>query len=67
MPRYPGLGLGVWTRDGLQAMRFADQVRYVRETGLRGFTVFELGWKLEQLMPEVREALLATDGALVSD
>lgn len=61
VPRYPGLGLGVWTRDGLQVMRFADQVRYVRETGLRGFTVFELGWKLEQLMPEVREALLATE------
>lgn len=59
VPRYPGIGLGVWKRDGLERVRFADQVRYVRETGLRGFTVFDLGWKFEQLMPCVRNAMLA--------
>ena len=59
VPRYPGIGLGVWTRDGLEVKRFADQVRYVRETGLKGFTVFDLSWKLEQLLPKVKSALLA--------
>lgn len=58
VPRYPGIGPSVWQRDGLEVARFADQVRSVRETGLRGFAVFELDWRFEQLLPQVRAAML---------
>lgn len=57
VPQYPGIGLGVWTRDGRDVARFCDQVRYVREIGRGGFAVFDLNWKLEQLMPKVAAAL----------
>lgn len=58
VPRYPGIGLGVWTRDGLDVARFAEQVAYVRASGLGGFSVFSLDWKFEQLLPKVQEAML---------
>ena len=57
VPQYPGIGLGVWPRDGRAVARFCEQVRYVREIGRGGFAVFDLNWKLEQLMPQVAEAL----------
>lgn len=57
VPQYPGIGLGVWPRDGREIARFCEQVRYVRETGRGGFAVFDLNWKLEQLMPSVGAAL----------
>ena len=57
VPQYPGIGLGVWKRDGREIERFCDQVCYVREIGRGGFAVFELNWKLEQLMPQVGTAL----------
>ena len=57
VPQYPGIGLGVWPRDGREVARFCEQVRYVRETGRGGFAVFDLNWKLEQLMPSVGAAL----------
>lgn len=60
VPQYPGIGLGVWTRDGRDVARFCDQVRHVRETGRGGFSVFDLNWKLEQLMPKVVGALGVT-------
>lgn len=50
VPRYPGIGLGVWPKDGLDISRFADQIAYLREYGADGFSVFELSPRLVRLI-----------------
>ena len=50
VPRYPGIGLGVWSKDGLDVSRFADQVEYLRKSGAKGFSVFELSPRLVKLL-----------------
>ena len=53
MPRYPGIGLSVWPKDGLDIARFTDQVRFLRSErprGVNGFTVFDLTKRLSDLI-----------------
>ena len=57
VPRYPGIGLSVWRKDGLDAARFAEQVSYLRSMGINGFTVFELSPRFAKLMDEVGQTL----------
>lgn len=55
VPMYPGIGLGVWKRDGLDAKKFSDQVCHLRENGGKGFSVFDLSWRLERLVNTVSD------------
>lgn len=55
--RYPGIGLDVWPRDGLAAARFAQMVTYLRKSGGKGFTLFDLGWKFVRISDDVAKAL----------
>ena len=57
VPRYPGIGLSVWEKDGLDVARFAEQVGFLRRSGIGGFTVFELSPRFEKLMDAVAPAL----------
>ena len=57
VPRYPGIGLSVWPKDGMDAARFAEQVTYLRDAGINGFVVFELSKRFAKLMDELGDAL----------
>lgn len=57
VPRYPGIGLGVWPKDGLDTARFSEQITYLRNSGAKGFSVFELSPRFEKLMKEVSDKI----------
>lgn len=57
VPCYPGIGLSVWPKDGMDVARFAEQVAYLRSAGINGFVVFELSQRFEKLMDEVGQTL----------
>ena len=57
VPRYPGIGLSVWPKDGLDIARFTDQVRFLRSErprGVNGFTVFDLTKRLSDLVDSIQ-------------
>ena len=57
VPRYPGIGLGVWPKDGLDVARFSEQVTFLRKFGMKGFSVFELSPRFDRIADTVGSAL----------
>ena len=58
VPRYPGIGLGVWPKDGLDVARFAEQVVFLRKSGIKGYSIFELATRFERFIDTVAPALI---------
>lgn len=60
-PLYPGIGLSCWPSDGRDAERLAKQIMAVRDLGLKGFTVFNLDRRAEQVLPLMRLGVTKED------
>lgn len=57
-PIYPGIGLSCW-RDPRDAVKLAQQIEITRKLGLTGFTVFNYGSNVEDVLPALRLGLTA--------